>query len=107
MSAKKKKNTSESEPSLRTPENIERVRQACVRSPWRSASRNAIALRMSDCMVHRILHEDLNFHPYKMVMVQAINDKDTVNQKTVCGVLLNILDNGDLNHVLMMDEANF
>jgi len=67
------------QPSLSTPENIERVRQAFVRSPRQSASRNAIALRMSDRTVHRILHEDLNFHPYKMVMVQAINDQDTVN----------------------------
>jgi len=37
------------EPSLRTPENIKRVRQAFVRSPWQSASRNAIAFRMSHC----------------------------------------------------------
>ena len=36
------------EPSLRAPEDIERVCQAFVRSPRRSASRNAIALRMSD-----------------------------------------------------------
>jgi len=71
------------EPSLRTPENIERVRQVFVRSPRRSASRNVIALRMSDRTVRRILREDLNFHPYKMVMAQAINDHDTVNRKTV------------------------
>jgi hypothetical protein len=50
------------EPSLRTPENIKRVRQAFVRTPRRSASRNAIALKMSDLTVGRILHEDLNFH---------------------------------------------
>ena len=68
-------------PSLKTPENIERVHQAFVRSPRRSASRNAIALRMCDRTVHRILHEDLNFHPYKMVIVQAINDQDTVNRE--------------------------
>jgi hypothetical protein len=42
-------------------------------------SENAIALRMSDRTVRRILHEDLDFHPYKMVMVQAINDQDTIN----------------------------
>ena len=54
-----------------------------VRSPRRSASRNVIALRMSDRMVRQILREDLNFPPYKIVMVQAINDQDTVNQKTV------------------------
>jgi hypothetical protein len=81
--------------------------QAFVRNSWRSASRNAIALRMSDRMVCRILHEDLNFHPYKMVMVQAINDQDTVNRKTRCEVLLNTLDNDNLNHILMMDEADF
>ena len=71
------------EPSLRTPVNIKRVYQAFVRSPRRLASKNAIALRISDGTVHRILHKDLNFHPYKMVMVQAINDDDTVNRKTV------------------------
>jgi hypothetical protein len=49
------------EPSLGTPENIERVCQAFVRSPRRSASRNYIALRMSDCTVCQILHEDLKF----------------------------------------------
>ena len=95
------------EPSLRTPENIERLYQAFVRSSPRSASRNAIVLRTSDRTVRRTLNEDLNFHPYKMVMVQAINDQDTVNWKTPCEVLLNTLDNDDLNHILMTDEANF
>jgi len=67
------------EPSLRAPENIERVRQVFVRSPRRSASRNAIALRVSDRTVRRILHDELNFHPYKMVMVEEIIDQDTLN----------------------------
>ena len=78
-----------------------------VRSSRRSASRNAIALRMSDRTVRRILQGDLNFHPYKMVMVKAMNDQDIVNWKTLCEVLLNTLDNDILDHVLMMDEANF
>jgi hypothetical protein len=42
-----------------------------------------------------------------MFMVQAIDGKDTVNQKTVCEALLNTLDNDNLNHILMMGEANF
>ena len=95
------------EPSLRTPEHIIQVRQAFVRSPQWSAGRNAIASRTSDHTVHQILHEDLNFHLDKMVMVQAINDQDNVNQKSVYEVLLNALDNDNLNHVLMTDEANF
>ena len=42
-----------------------------------------------------------------MIMVHRINDQDTVNQKTVCEVLLNALVNDDLNHILMTDEVNF
>jgi hypothetical protein len=57
--------------------------------------------------VCQILQKDLNFHPYKMVMVHAINDQDNVNWKTVCEVLLNALDNDDFNHVLITEEANF
>ena len=62
---------------------------------------------MSDRTLRRILHEDLNFRPYKMVMVEAINDQGTVTRKTLCEVLLNTLDNDDLNYDLMTDEANF
>jgi nicotinic acid phosphoribosyltransferase len=62
---------------------------------------------MSDRTVRRILHEDFNFSPYKIVMVEAVNDQDTVNRKTVCEVLLNAPDNDDHNHVLMTDEAYF
>ena len=41
-------------------------------------------------------------------MVQAINNQDTVNRKTVCEALLNnTVDNDDPNHLLMMDEENF
>ena len=42
-----------------------------------------------------------------MVVVQALNDQDTVTQKNVCKDLLNALGNNDINHVLMMDETNF
>jgi hypothetical protein len=43
----------------------------------------------------------------KWLWFQAINDQDTENRKTVFEALLNALDNDDLNHVLMTDEANF
>ena len=84
-----KRNPPGRQPSLRTPENMERLRQAFVRSPQRIASRNAIALGMSDRTVRRILCGDFNYHPYKMVMVQAMNDQGIVNRKTLCEFLLN------------------
>jgi hypothetical protein len=86
---------------------IERLRQAVVRSPQRSASRKTLASRMSDCTVRRILHRDLNFYPYKMFMVQVLNDQDTVNRKTVCEDLLKALGNDDINQVFVTNEANF
>jgi hypothetical protein len=94
------------QPSLRTPENMERVRQDFVRNRQQSTSRNAIALRMSDCTVRPILHEDLNFHPYKNCY--GLSNKRSRHCKSKnCVVLLKALDNDNLNHVLMMDEANF
>jgi Tfp pilus assembly ATPase PilU len=61
---------------------------------------------MSDRTVRRMLHEDLNFHLHKTVIVQTINDQETVNRKTVVEVLLNAQDIDDFNHFLMTDEAN-
>jgi transposase len=94
-------------PSLTTAEDIEKLRQAFVTSPRRSVSRNATALRTCDRAVRRILHEDFNSYPYKIVMCQAINDQGTVNPKSLCEILLNALDNDDHNHVLMTGEAKF
>ncbi|KAL4712382.1 hypothetical protein ACJJTC_001543 [Scirpophaga incertulas] len=50
--------------TIRTPENIDRVRQSVLRSPRRrSARKHAVAMGISDTSVRRILHKDLQFHP--------------------------------------------
>ena len=43
--------------TARTAENVERVREAIVRSPTRSAQRHAVELGMSERRVRRILHK--------------------------------------------------
>ena len=43
--------------TARTPENVERVREAIVRSPTRSARRHAVELGMGESTVRRILHK--------------------------------------------------
>jgi hypothetical protein len=68
---------------LRTPEDFELVCQVFVRNPRLSASRNVFTLTMSDCTMGRILREDLNLHPYKMFIFQAINDQDSVSRVNV------------------------
>ncbi|PSN52143.1 hypothetical protein C0J52_06461 [Blattella germanica] len=59
--------------SVRTPENVEQVRRAVVNSPQRSTRKLASALGITDRTVRRILHQDLHFHPYKLVTVQQVN----------------------------------
>jgi hypothetical protein len=61
---------------VQTPENVETVRQAVVTSPCRSAMKHAIALGISDQSVRRILHLAWHFHPYKMVVVQELHQRD-------------------------------
>ena len=53
-------------PTVRTPENIDKLRMAIVKSPRRSVRRHSAAIGLSDRSVRRILHKNLNFHPYKI-----------------------------------------
>jgi hypothetical protein len=53
---------------IRTPENVQLVRASIQQSPRRSARRHAVALGMSDRSLRRILHFDLNFHPFKIMV---------------------------------------
>ena len=54
----------------RTPDNVERVRDAMLRSPRRSVRRKSLALLLDECSVRRILHKDLHCHPYKIQVAQ-------------------------------------
>ncbi|KAK9885723.1 hypothetical protein WA026_012492 [Henosepilachna vigintioctopunctata] len=54
--------------TIRTPENIARVRQSVVRSPRRLARKHAAAMDISDTTVLRIIHEDLQFLPYNLLL---------------------------------------
>ena len=56
--------------TVRTPENVDTVRMTTVKSPRRSVMRNSTAIGLSDHCMRRILHKDLNFHPYKIAIVQ-------------------------------------
>jgi hypothetical protein len=83
------------------------LRQTFVGSLRRSESRNALALRTSGRTVRWILHQYLNSRSYKIIMVQAFNDQDNENWKTLCENLSKIQVNDDINHILMTDEASF
>jgi hypothetical protein len=65
-----KRNPTDKIPRVRTPENVEKVGVATVKSPRISVRRHSASLGLSDCSVRRTLHKDLNFYPYKIVTVQ-------------------------------------
>jgi len=58
--------------TVRSPENIQRVRTALERSPRRSVRQHSQLLNLSDRSVRRILHHYLHFHPYKLQIVQKL-----------------------------------
>jgi hypothetical protein len=77
--------------SVRTvcsPQNIEAVRQSFIRVHRHSARRHSVALGISDRSVRKILHKDLNFHPYKMMVVHELSDRDIANRSTVVELLI-------------------
>jgi len=98
-----------SQKTVRTPENIGRVREAFDRSPRRSAVRHATTLGITPRSVRRILHNDLHYHPYKIQIVQALNTRDYGARVRFCQEMLDLIgeDEDLVNNMWMSDEAHF
>lgn len=92
-------------PSVRSPENVEAVRQSILESPRRSARKHSAALGISDRSLRRILHSDLHFHPYKLAVVQELSARDFVTRQNACEAILENLPQDAL--VFFTDEAHF
>jgi len=93
--------------TVRTPENIERVREAFERSPRRSAVRYATTLGITPRSVRRILHNDLHYHLYKIQIIQALNTRDYGARVRFCQEMLDLIDEDLVNSIWMSDEAHF
>jgi hypothetical protein len=91
--------------TLRSPQKLEAVRQSFIRSPRLSARRHSVGLQISDRSVRGILNKDLNFHPYKMVVVQESSDRDMANHSTVAESLFGTLSDDII--IFATDEAHF
>lgn len=92
--------------SVRTPGNTETVRLAMQQSPRRSARQHAQALGLSRTSFTRILH-DLNFHPYKIAVVQMLKPQDITRRILFCNTMKKILDDDPDIQLFMSDEAHF
>jgi len=75
--------------------------------PRRSAVRHAQALRLSDTAVRRILHQDLNFKPYKLMIVQELNQQDFGRRTTFAETMLQMFEEDPELVILTSGEAHF
>jgi len=98
-----------SQKTLRTPENIERFREAFERSPRRSTVRHTTTLGITSRSVRRILHNDLHYHPYKIQIVQALNTRDYGTRVRFCQEMLDLIGEVEdlVNNIWVSNEAHF
>jgi len=98
-----------SQKSVRTPENIERVRQAIEQSPQRSARRHSQWLNLSTRTVQRILHNDLQLFPYKVQIVQRLLPNDFVTRIEFCNRFQQLLHENHefMSNLIMSNEQHF
>lgn len=93
--------------TVRTPERTQRVKQAVLRSPKRSATRQSIALHIASKTLRRILHFDLYLHPYKIQVVHKLKEADRFVHVAFCREFLQILENDGNQLNFLMIEAHF
>ena len=92
--------------TVETPENVERVRVSLEGSPRRSTRRRCQALEISRTSMQAIIRKHLNFHPYKIVIVQKLLPNGTAQRWPVCEEMLDVLLD-DVAVVITSDEAHF
>jgi hypothetical protein len=89
---------------MKTPPNIQAVRQAMVRSR-RSARKHPTDWHSCHSSVWRLLHKDSNFHLYKKVLVQQTSDLGKENHAIFSENFLNVPTDDEV--ILISGEAHF
>ena len=93
--------------TMRTPENIERVRVDTMWSANRSVRLRAASLGMHKSTVRRILRNDLSFHPYKIQVCQELLPGNYQQRVNFSQLMIELMDNNDEMILFMSDEAHF
>jgi hypothetical protein len=62
---------------------------------------------MNERTVRGILHKDLGFHPYKMTIVQKLNEWDYQRRLSFAEQMLEIIEEDEDAVIMICDEAYF
>ena len=60
----------------RTSEDVERIRQSCIRSPRKSTAHRSVTLGIPKTTIQNVLHKRLRLHAYKIQLKQEIKPDD-------------------------------
>ncbi len=99
--------------TVRTPQNIERVRQIAARASNTgqplSSRRVGAQMEISSSSAWRILRKDLGFKPYHIRLIHKLNEDDFDRRVEFCEMLLErVADEPDvIDRILWSDEAIF
>ena len=85
------------------------MRALFEQSPRRSAVRHSSKLRLTESSGRRILHLDLHFHPYKIQVVQKLEEGDAAKRLVFSQQMLDLTKRNKevLNNLIMSDDAHF
>ena len=93
--------------TAKTPRNVDRVREAIIRSPRCSAGRHSAELGISQSTVQRIVHKDLAFQPYKIMTVQQLNPRDYQQRLSFFQTMLDMFEENEDLTLIVSDEVHF
>jgi len=57
-------------------EDVERIRQSCIRIPKKSIARRSVALGIPKTTIQNVLHKRLRLHAYKIQLKQEMKADD-------------------------------
>ena len=104
----RRKSKSGSQKTVRTAQNIERVRETIVRSPQLSSSRLSQILNISQTSVVRILKQDIKMFPYKIQILQTQTDANKAMRVEFSRQMAERIENDPdlLENLIFTDEAH-
>jgi len=93
----------------RISEDVEHIRQSCIRSPKKSIARRSVTLGIPKITVQNVLHKRLRLHAYKIQLKQLIKPDDRPKRVEFATFMLNAIDEEEtfLRRICFSDEATF
>jgi len=90
-------------------EDIERIRQSCIRSPKNSIARRNVKLWIPKTIIQNVLHKRLRLHAYKIQPKQLFKPDDRPKCVEFATFMLNAIDEDEtfLRRICFSDEATF